>query len=275
MKTTIARVGLAVAIGLGAAAVAAAQTPLSLTLDEAIARGVTTAPRLSAAKAREAAADATVASRSAAGLPSVTAMTSYMRTNHVDAFGIAQPDGSTHVLFPDIPDNYAVRAEADIPLVTSGRVSSSVASAQAEARAAGADRQAIAQDVRLDVTRAYWTLVTAREAVKVRQENLQRMDAWVGDVQARVSAGVLPPNDLLSAQAQRAHQNVQLIQAKNAADLAEVDLARLIGVDLSQPIDPTTPVDRPLPQMTDASNPVGERAGGTGPWPPGRAGGAP
>jgi outer membrane protein TolC len=72
------------------------------------------------------------------------------------------------------------------------------------------------------------------------------MDAWVGDVQARVTAGLLPPNDLLSAQAQRAHQNVQLIQARNAAALSEVDLARLIGVDLGQPIVATTPVDQPL-----------------------------
>jgi outer membrane protein TolC len=55
---------------------------------------------------------------------------------------------------------------------------------------------------------------------------------------------VLPPNDLLTAQAQRAHQNVQLIQARNAAAIAEIDLARLIGVDLDQPIVAATGVNQ-------------------------------
>ena len=58
---------------------------------------------------------------------------------------------------------------------------------------------------------------------------LERADASLGDVRARVDAGVLPPNDVLSAQAQRARQNVRLIQARNDAALAEADLARLVG----------------------------------------------
>jgi outer membrane protein len=96
------------------------------------------------------------------------------------------------------------------------------------------------------VIRGYWQLVTARENVRVLEAGLQRMDAWVGDVRARVETGLLPPNDLLSAQAERAHENVQLIQARNGAALAEVDLARLVGVDLAQPIVTATPVDQPL-----------------------------
>ncbi len=89
------------------------------------------------------------------------------------------------------------------------------------------------------------------------EAGLQRMDAWVGDVRSRVAAGVLPPNDLLSAQAQRAHQNVQLIQARNAAAIAEVDLARLIGVELDQPIVTATSVDQPVSGAADtAAQPV-------------------
>ena len=150
------------------------------------------------------------------------------------------------MLFPDIPANYRARAELDVPIFTGGRVAAVVDAARADLRASEADTRTVEQDVRLDVTRAYWSLVTARETVKVLEAGLQRMDAWVGDVQARVSAGVLPPNDLLSARAQRAHQNVQLIQTRNAAALAEIDLARLTGLDPGTPIATTTPVDLPL-----------------------------
>ena len=238
---------------IGLARLASAQAPLSLTLDEAIARGVAQAPRLAEARSREAAANATVTSRAAAGAPSVTAMTGYLRTNHVDAFGIPQPNGTLKILFPDIPDNYRVRTELNVPIFTSGRISAGVESARADARAVESDAKVTEADVRLDVIRAYWTLVAARQNVSVLAESLQRMDAWVGDVQARVAAGVLPPNDLLSAQAQRARQNVQLIQARSAAALAELDLARLTGADLGQPIATATPVDQPMGGATDAA----------------------
>jgi outer membrane protein TolC len=223
-----------------------AQAPLQLTLDEAIARAIAEAPRIAEARARQAAATANIDSRRSFGAPAVSAAGGYLRTNHVVPFGIAQTEGGIQALFPDIPNNYRFRGEVDVPLYTGGRVGFSVASAEADARAAAADVRVAEQDLRLDVIRAYWLLVTARENVGVLQANVQRMDAWVGDVQARVTAGLLPPNDLLSAQAQRAHQNVQLIQARNAAALSEVDLARLIGVDLGQPIVATTPVDQPL-----------------------------
>jgi outer membrane protein TolC len=79
------------------------------------------------------------------------------------------------------------------------------------------------------------------------------MDAWVGDVRARADAGFLPPNDVLSAQAQRARENVQLIQARHAARLAEIELARLVGVELGQPIEALTPVDRPIEAAAQAA----------------------
>jgi outer membrane protein TolC len=51
----------------------------------------------------------------------------------------------------------------------------------------------------------------------------------VRDVRARVDTGLLPPNDVLSAEAQRARQSVRLVQARQDAALAEMTLARLVG----------------------------------------------
>jgi outer membrane protein TolC len=66
-----------------------------------------------------------------------------------------------------------------------------------------------------------------------------------------VDGGILPPNDLQSAQAQRARQLVQLIQARNNAAFAQAELARLIGADLDQPIVPTSPVDQQMPNTAN------------------------
>jgi len=254
-------------------AAAAAQAPLSLTLDEALARGVEQSPRLAEARARQAAASAVVDGRRALGRPLVSTTAGWVRTNHVDEFGVVQPDGAFRVIFPDIPSNYRLRAEAAIPLYTAGRVDALVASATADLRAAEADRLGFEQDVRLEVSRAYWSLVSGREAVGVMEQALARMDAWVSDVRSRVEAGVLPPNDVLSAEAERARQSVRLVRARHDADLAEVVLARLIGVGPDQRIEPVsvpsvplegvaTAIDRPVPALVqEARDGRAERLG--------------
>ena len=71
---------------------------------------------------------------------------------------------------------------------------------------------------------------------------VERADAYVAEVRARTDAGLLPPNDLLSAQAQRAREAVRLVQARNAASVASMRLARLIGEDPVRPIEPLTAV---------------------------------
>jgi outer membrane protein TolC len=160
----------------------------------------------------------------------------------VEEFGVPQAGGGLRIIFPDIPSNYRVRGEVRVPVFTAGRVDAVVGAAAAEQRAATADRRGAEADVRLEVTQVYWTLVTARESIAVLRRALERTDAWVGDVRSRVEAGLLPPNDVLSAQAQRARQSVRLIQAQNDEAAARMALARLIGVDLLQPIEPASPV---------------------------------
>jgi outer membrane protein TolC len=153
----------------------------------------------------------------------------------------------SRVVFPDIPNNYRLRSDFTVPLYPLRAAEAAVESARADRLAIAAEGRAQAADIRLEVSRAYWTLVTARESAAVIDQALKRTDAWVADVKTRVDTGLLPPNDVLTAQAQRARQSVQLIQARNAAAFAEADLARLIGHDANQPIVPVTTVDQPLP----------------------------
>jgi len=239
--------GAGVVLLCGTAMAAAQSGEVSLSLEEALARGKAQAPRLAEAAARQEAAAAAVTSREALKRPSLTASAGYQRTNHVDEYGIPQAGGGIKVLFPDIPNNYRGRADASMALYTGGRVESLVASAKADKLAADADFTTAAAEVSLDVARAYWNLVTAREAVRVVEQGLVRMDAYVSDVKARVDAGMLPPNDLLSSQAQRARQSVALIQAKNAASVAQSDLCRLVGLDLDTVITPTASLMTPIP----------------------------
>jgi outer membrane protein len=239
--------GVFVGIAVLAGRPALAQDPVPLSVDEAVARAIAEAPRLAEARAREAAASAAVASRGALARPVVNTTTGFLQTNHVEEFGVPQVGGGVRVIFPDIPSNYRARAEVALPLFTAGRVGELIASAEADRRAAAAESRATSADVTLDAVSAYWTLTMARERVGVLERALERADASLETVRARVDTGLLPPNDALTAQAQRARQFVQLIQARNEAALAEAELGRLAGLDPGRPIALLTPVDRPTP----------------------------
>ncbi len=231
------------------AGAASAQTPVALTLEEATARAVDRAPRVAEAQAREAAAAAVTLSRTALTRPTLTTTTGYLRTNHVDELGVPQVGGGVRILFPDVPSNYRLRTELAVPLFTSGRLEGFVEAARAERRGAAADRRTVEEDVRLDVARAYWQLALSRETEQVLVQAMARADAWVGDVRSRVEAGVLPPNDLLSAEAQRARQAVRLVQARNDAALAELELARLVGEPPGTRLVTSTGIDRAAPGL--------------------------
>jgi outer membrane protein TolC len=231
---------------------ALAQTTLTVSLEDAVRRALDQAPRLAEAQAREAAASSAVTSRNAVSRPSLTTAAGYMRQNHVPEFGVGP--GDELLLFPDIPSRYRVRVELGVPLFSSGRFESFVDAARADQRTAASDRRTVEEDLRLEVTRAYWLLVVSRQAEQVLVQAVARADASVGDVKSRVDAGVLPPNDLLSAQAQRAREFVRLVQARRDAAVAEMDLARLLGEPAGTRIQTTTAVDRPTPASVELNS---------------------
>lgn len=247
--------GVAVAACVMAATPAGAQAPapLTLTMDEALRMAAETAPRVAEAKAQEAAAQSSVTALKALAFPSVTLQSEYLRLNDVTEFSIPDGQGGSRVLYPNIPNLYRTRAEFFAPIYSFGRVSTNVAAANSNVIAAGADRRVAESDTRLDVMRAYWTLATARASEKVLVESLARTDAWVDDVKARVDGGLLSPSDLQSAQAQRARQYVRLLQARNEASLAELDLARLIGAAAGSKITLTSPVEQALPKVAEVA----------------------
>jgi outer membrane protein len=205
-------------------------TPVALTLEDAIARAIAHSQRLAEAQARKEGAQASVESRRAAERPSLGISAGYTRTNYVDEFGVPQSDGSLRVIYPDIPDNYFTRATLQWPIYTAGRTDALIRAAEAESSAADADLRTARADLRLEVARAYWALVTATESTRVLGEALVRADAHLSDVRSRFDNGLIPPNEVASVEAQRARQQMQLIESRNLRSSVLEDLRRLTGI---------------------------------------------
>ena len=196
-------------VGIFIASAAHAQEPIRLTPEEAIARGIEASERLAELTARQDAARAVQAQRHAAGSPQIAAIASYTRTNHVEEFSVPNPTGGVRVIYPDVPDNVRSRIDLQWPIYTAGRVSALTRAAAAETEAAGYDRDAARADVKLEITRAFWAVVTARASRDVVRQALQRLDAHLTDVKNQLSVGLVPPSEVLTVEAQRRSADAQ------------------------------------------------------------------
>ena len=209
------------------------QPVVPLTLDEAVRQGLAASRRLAEIEARAEGADFAIAGRRAADRPLLAAHGSYLRTNHVDEFGITAPGRVPQVVYPDIPDNLRARLDLQWPIYTGGRADALERAARAERGAIGKDLDAARADLRLEITRAYWAVVTARETAQVLQRSLEVITVHVTDVRARLASGLIPPNDVSSAEAQASHQRLLALEAAAQRGIAESDLRRLTGNDLA------------------------------------------
>ncbi len=249
---------LAAPLALAVATAQAQPAPQRLSLDDAMSRAIETSHRLGEARAVQQGAEATVDVLRKADVPTITALAGYTRTNHVEEFAVATFGTGPRVIYPDIPDNYRTRLDLQWPVYTSGRSDALERAAQAEALATGADLEVVRLDLRLEVARAYWALVTARDTVRVLEAALATADRSLADVRNRVEAGLLPPNDVSRSEAQRARQELLLIEARGRVESLIVDLDRLLGLPDGTPIETTEGLETPAPPARDAEALVDE-----------------
>jgi outer membrane protein TolC len=241
-------------------AVARAQTPdgleTRLTLEAAQASAVATSHRLAESRARLSVAEAAAAARDAAQRPDVTVLAGYTRTNHVPEFLVPSPSGPGRVLYPDVPDNYRTRIDLQWPVYTGGRLDALERAARAEVDASAAEASVAQADLRLEVARRFWAVVTADAAVRVLAEGVTRAQAHVTDVRARLDAGLIPPNELASAQAQESRERMLLIEAQTQYDVSSAELNRIVGGSAGARVVPAASLDAAAAATADLATSI-------------------
>ena len=247
MKPLACAAGCLLAALMPAAALAqpADAAPLQLTLQEAIRRGLETSHRIEEVTARGDAAEAVADERHAATLPQLSGLAGYTRTNHVDPFFIVSGANQLRIIYPDVPDNYRTRLDVQWPIYTGGRLDALERAARIEATASADELATARGDLALEITRGFWAAVTAIEALNVVQESVTQLDAHLRDVRNQLAAGLVPPNDVLTVEAQESRQRMLAVRAAAARDIAEAELARLIGAPPGTGVAPVVPPEPP------------------------------
>jgi outer membrane protein TolC len=226
-----------IAIACGPSLVRAQSSAIHLTLDEAITRGLEASHRLAELLAREEASRAVTDQRESATKPQLSFFGSYTRMSHVEEFRVPNPAGGAFALFPDIPNTFRTRVDLQWPIYTAGRLASLVRAAGDEAGASAQDREAARADVKLEITRAYWAVVTAKASQVVVNQALERTQSHLADVRQQLGVGLVPPSDVSTVEAQQAREQLLRIEADNLVETSSAEFRKLVGLEPDAPFE--------------------------------------
>ena len=142
-------------------------------------------------------------------------------------------------------DDFAMgSATISVPLFTSGRISSSIAAAEARGRGAGATARGAEQDLKLAVAESYVGVLRSRRALAVAQSNVASLESLAGDIEAMYESELVPKNELLAVQVALADARQNRLRVANSADIARAAYNRRLGEPLVRPVE----LDEALPE---------------------------
>lgn len=128
-------------------------------------------------------------------------------------------------------------AAISIPLFTSGRISSSIAAAEAHERGAGAQVTAATGDLKLAVADAYVNVLRARKALDVAHSNVQTLESLARDTNSLYERELVPRNELLAALVALADARQNELRAANASEVALAAYNRRLGAPMDRPVE--------------------------------------
>jgi len=221
---------LALALFVGFANINA-QEKKTLTLDEAVQLGIQNSKNLKidAAKIEEATADLLEAKNRQ--LPDLKVSGSYMylpnKPNvNIKLPGLSQEGGSS----PAIHQVAYGSVNLSVPIYSGGRIKYGIQSAKylVEASKLSTENDKIA--IAYNVAQAYNNLFKANQSIKVLEENLSASQKRDETFLKLENNGVIARNDRLKANLQTSNIELQLLEAKNNYNIANINMDLLLGI---------------------------------------------
>lgn len=283
----------------GRAAPVATVDSLSLSLEDAVARAHSSSEEVRLARSQVELADAQVHNVRAGALPQVNGSFGYTRTFQSQFQGGGtfelpdslkfEPDslastadrlrylekhtataglGGLGSLFGNLPfgqaNAYAFNVNGSQLLWSGGKWGAAMKAAGLYHEAAGLQLQEQVADIDLSVRTAYYRAQLAGELERISEAAVAQADEFLDQERLRQRAGSSAELDVLRAEVSASNLRTQLIQTANAAELAQLDLRRLVNLPADQPLRLTTRLEVPsaerLTQEPPAPDALAQRA---------------
>ncbi len=127
-------------------------------------------------------------------------------------------------------DNYSAALNITQPIYAGGAITAQVQLARLSALLADQTVRAATQDVVYSTETAYYNLLVSQHLVDISTEEVRAAKAHLDDVEKKRAGGVVSNFDVLRAQVELSNSEANLIQSKNAINLARAQLIKSMGV---------------------------------------------
>ena len=222
-------------------------TPISVTLEQAIQLARNNYPAIQEQRARANAAGEEVAAARTAYLPRIDTVWQENRATHNNVFGLLFPQSVvpsvSGPVLPSSSDNVwgsAAGVFLSWDAIDFGLRKANVDVARAQQRATAAGALLTELDATGAAADAYLTVLAAEATRGAAQANVDRWQVFLDAVRALVTNQLRPGADQSRAEAELALARNQVIQAQQNADIARITLAAAVGrpgahVDVAAP----------------------------------------
>lgn len=116
-------------------------------------------------------------------------------------------------------------------LYSGGRVEGQIDQAKRGVSVADLGVEKTKQQLKLDTTSAYFTILQTKNLVDVNQQSVSNLQEHLTSVQAKYDVGVVAKSDVLRAEVELANAQQNLIKAQNNYDLAVAGLLNTMTID--------------------------------------------
>lgn len=177
--------------------------------------------------------------------PRLTADATYTRFDRALTSNFGGSDVTTRPI-----DSKDGKLTLSMPIDIAGVTGKAVRAADRSVHVAEMNREAVRNDLRQSVKKAFFAALQAQEGVRVAEETLARAEDRLKNVKAELAVGTRAKVDVIRLETQVTQANADLIAAKNGASLALSALNNVLG----RPIEtPTELRPHPLWRPTQAS----------------------
>jgi outer membrane protein TolC len=239
----------------------------TLTVRQAVDAALKNYPAAQVSQEQIAAAAAAIDLARTAYLPRVDALAQVNRATRNNVFGLLLPQSVIPSMSGPVigTNNFGTAWGSVVGVLVSwepydfGLRRARVATASATKAQAEASLKRTQYEIAAATADAYLTLAAAQETIRAAQAGVDRAEVIARVVNAQVNAQLRPGADASRAEAELAAARTQLIQTREAADVAQTTVAKFVGIEqVAIAIGRLTelPPDRQITALDPAANPV-------------------
>ncbi|HAK72433.1 MAG TPA: transporter [Sporomusaceae bacterium] len=189
--------------------------PVELSLSDSVALALKNNPSIKMAQSDKDKSKWSVDEAKAGRLPTVSLGSSYSLKDN-------NPAGT---------DDLSNSLRMNWQLYSGGRVEGQIDQAKRGVQVADLGVEKTKQQLKLDTTSAYFTILQTKNLVDVNQQSVSNLQEHLTSVQAKYDVGVVAKSDVLRAEVELANAQQNLIKAQNNYDLAVAGLLNTMTID--------------------------------------------